>query len=818
MKFFLLFSLLTFSLVAQQDINLRLWYDRPAANWNEALPIGNGKLAAMVFGEPAKEQLQLNEESVWAGGPNNNIKPDANSIIRQARKLIFEGRYVEAQELVNKEMTPYGNSGMPYQPIGNLYLKFPGHEQYSNFYRELDIQQATTTTSYKVGGVEYRRVIFASLPNKVIVVRLEASQPEKISCTLSMDSPQQTQTTLKDGVLILSGIAGDHEGQKGSVKFQAWVDVKTEGGSARASRSTIEIVNATAATIYISIGTNFKNYNDLSGDPSSSAQKLLTNAMQQDYNEALTEHIRLYRNYFDRVSLRLSQTDSVKNTTKQRIQDFKKGNDPQLLSLYFQYGRYLLISSSFPGSQPANLQGKWNPKMQPPWDSKYTININTEMNYWPAEVTNLPEMHQPLFDLLSDLSITGKQSAGVMYHARGWMAHHNTDIWRITGQVDPAFYGLWPMGGAWLSRHLWEHYLFTGDRKFLKWAYPILKGVALYFIDALQEEPTHHWLVVSPSISPENSYIKEKKVSVTAGCTMDNQIVFELFSNTIRAAEILGIDARFADTLTIKRKQLPPMHIGKYGQLQEWLSDWDDPNDKHRHISHLFGLYPGNQISPWRTPELVHAARTTLEQRGDLSTGWSMGWKVNFWARMLDGDRAYKLIRDQLSLVEEDNSKGAGGTYANMFDAHPPFQIDGNFGCTAGIAEMLLQSHDAAIQILPALPEAWPEGNVKGLVARGGFVVDVEWAKGKVQMLTVKSRLGGYCRLRTYTPLFTTNNQELPIARGENTNPYFSIDDVPDVVMSPSASLLNLPQKRSYIYDVTTQEGKVYTFKSLEND
>jgi alpha-L-fucosidase 2 len=432
-----------------------------------------------------------------------------------------------------------------------------------------------------------------------------------------------------------------------------------------------------------------------------------------------------------------------------------------------------LISSSFPGSQAATLQGKWNPQMKPPWDSKYTININTEMNYWPAEVTNLSAMHRPLFELVRDLSVTGKESAAIMYHARGWMAHHNTDLWRITGQVDAAFYGLWPMGGAWLSRHLWEHYLFTGNVDFLEDAYPILRGASEFFIDALQEEPTHGWRVVSPSISPENAYLKDKKVSVTAGCTMDNQIVFDLFSNTIRASEILRLDSAFADTLRAARKRLPPMQIGRYGQLQEWLNDWDDPGDKHRHISHLFGLYPGYQISPYRTPEIASAAKTTLLQRGDVSTGWSMGWKVNFWARMLDGDHAYRLIRDQLTLVDPDSVRGAGGTYPNLLDAHPPFQIDGNFGCTAGIAELLLQSHDGEVALLPALPDAWPEGHVRGLRARGGFELEMTWKNGRISEVAILSTLGGNCRLRVGAPLRYDDGRALKHAAGPNPNPFF---------------------------------------------
>ncbi len=792
---------------AQESNPLRLWYDQPARSWNEALPIGNGRLAAMVFGVPEKELIQLNEGTVWAGSPNNNIKHDAYPLIQQARKLLFDGKYEEAQEFVNARLTPEGNSGMPYQPVGDLLVAFPGHAAWSQYSRELDISNATATTRYVVGEVTFTRTCFASFCDGVIILRLEASKPGQITCSLGMNSPQVSSTVVEGDTIVLSGKAGDHENMKGAIRFQARVGVATEGGVKRAAGTGLEIAGADAATIYISIGTNFVRYDDISGDARTAATARLNGAMRRSYSQALADHSLLYRKYFDRVSLTLGDGNPSAATTRQRLIDFKNSNDPQFVALYFQFGRYLLISSSFPGSQAANLQGKWNAQMKPPWDSKYTININTEMNYWPAEVTNLSAMQRPLFDLIRDLSVTGRESAAIMYHARGWMAHHNTDLWRITGEVDAPFYGLWPMGGAWLSRHLWEHYLFTGNVDFLEDAYPILRGASEYFIDALQEEPTHRWLVVSPSISPENAYLKDKNVSLTAGCTMDNQIVFDLFSNTIRASEILKLDSAFADTLRSARKRLPPMQIGRYGQLQEWLNDWDDPGDKHRHISHLFGLYPGYQISPYRTPEIASAAKTTLLQRGDVSTGWSMGWKVNFWARMLDGNHAYRLIRDQLTLVDPDSFRGAGGTYPNLLDAHPPFQIDGNFGCTAGIAELLLQSHDGEGALLPALPDAWPEGHVKGLRARGGFEVEMTWEKGRISEVAILSTLGGNCRLRVGTPLRYDDRRALQQATGPNPNPFFALPVVPLPIISPESKQIPVDVGRTYICEIPTRRG-----------
>jgi alpha-L-fucosidase 2 len=799
------------ALFAQND--LKLWYDKPASNWNEALPIGNGRLAAMVFGNPSKEVIQLNEETVWSGEPGNNVVEGLYPAISDMRELLLHGKYKEAQELglkkIPRNAAKDNNYGMKYQPVGNLYLRFPGHEMVDAYYRDLDIENAITSVSYRVKGVSFKREMLASFNDDVIVVRLTADKANKINFDAAMNSPHQAWEVRRSGDMIsLKGVSGSSGNKTGRVKFNALVQVTTEGGKSTYANDTLKVTGANAATLFISMGTNFVNYKDLSADAEARALSAMKKAGSKNYKQIRADHIQKYRNLFDRMSFHLANAGKVNKPTDQRIKEFVAGNDLSLVSMYFQFGRYLLISSSMPGSQPANLQGKWNDKINPPWDSKYTININTEMNYWPAEVANLSELHQPLFSMIKDLAETGKESAQKMYRARGWMAHHNTDLWRITGPVDGAFYGMWPMGGAWLSQHLWQHFLYTGDRVFLKTYYPVLKGAALFYKDVLQEEPGHKWLVVAPSMSPENTF--QPDVSMTAGTTMDNQLVFDVLSNAIRAAKFLKADEKFADSLEGIRSRIPPMQIGQHGQLQEWLQDLDKPDDKHRHISHLYGLYPSNQISPFANPELFTAARTSLMFRGDKSTGWSMGWKVNWWARLLDGNRAYKLIKDQLSPAPVAASGQDGGTYPNLFDAHPPFQIDGNFGCTAGIAEMLMQSHDGALHLLPALPDDWKGGTIRGLVARGGFVVDIEWKDSRITKLVIKSTIGGNCRLRVRDALKLSTGASLQAASGDNPNPLYQTATIKQPLVSEKAALTPLPINKAILYDFDTEAGKSY--------
>jgi alpha-L-fucosidase 2 len=808
----------------EEKNNWKLWYDAPAEKWVEALPLGNGRLGVMVFGNPAREKLQLNEETVWAGQPNSNANPDAREAIPEIRKLMFEGRYLEAQELATKKVISKTNHGMSYQPVGNLNLSFEKHENTCEYYRELDISTAIATTRYTTAdGVEYTRETFASFPDQVIVVRLTASKKGKISFTAGFDSPQKSETSLSDSDLILKGISGDQEGLEGRVKFTARMKIIATAGDVTAGKAadqTLTVSGADAVTILLSIATNFVNYNDLSADPDQRAGDCMQHAAQKNYDRMKAEHIAHYQQYFNRVRINLGTTDSIRKPTDMRILEFAAANDPHLAALYFQFGRYLLISSSQPGNQPANLQGVWNDLMTPPWDSKYTTNINAQMNYWPAEVTNLPELHRPFIDMVKEIAVSGAETARQMYGTRGWVLHHNTDLWRTTGPVDYAEPGMWPTGGAWVCEHLWERYLYSGDKEYLAEVYPVMKGAARFFLDFLIEEPEHHRLVIAPSNSPENAFTytykgKPYRATNTYGITMDNQLLFELFNNLISASETLDTDRDFADTLRQTLTRLPPMQIGQYSQLQEWLQDWDNPKDKHRHISHLYGVYPGNQISPVRTPELFDAARTSLNYRGDASTGWSMGWKVCLWARFLDGNRAYKLITDQLKLTQHAATEyKGGGTYANLFDAHPPFQIDGNFGCTAGMAEMFVQSHDGAVYVLPAVPDRWPKGQISGLRTRGGFVVGMEWDGGKIKTLKVKSLLGGNLRIRTATPLeLPDGGGNLEPSSGRNPNPLFKTYEIPAPLISEKAKLNPPGVPATLEYDVPTEQGKEYVFK-----
>jgi alpha-L-fucosidase 2 len=800
---------------SQDSSGLKLWYKNSAGTtWENALPVGNGRLGAMVFGNVEKETIQLNEHTVWSGSPNRNDNPAALSALPQIRQLIFDGKQKEAEQLASKVIISKRSHGQMFQPVGSLHLLFEGHDNYNNYYRELDLDSAVARTSYSVGDVMYTREVFTPYLEHVVAVRLTANKPGKISFTskFSTVQPHAVVHTEKNE-LIISGRTPDHEGVQGKLKFRGIAKIKAEGGTLSSTDSSLVVTGANAATIYISIGTNFNSYKDITGDENERSASYMERVFQNSYIDILNAHVAAYRKYFTRVKLNLGESDAMKLPTDERLKNFRTANDPQLVALYFQFGRYLLISSSQPGGQPANLQGIWNHRLNPPWDSKYTININAEMNYWPAEKTNLAELHEPFLQMVKELSDTGRETAKVMYGARGWMAHHNTDIWRATGAVDDAFWGAWVGGGGWTSQHLWEHYLYNGDKTYLESIYEALKGAATFYVDFLVQHPRHKFMVLNPDMSPENAPAAHQGSSLDAGTTMSNQIVFDAFSTAIRAAEILKRDQLFVDTLKQLRDRLPPMHVGQHGQLQEWLDDVDDPKDNHRHISHLYGLYPSSQISPYRTPELYSAAKTTLLHRGDISTGWSMGWKVNWWARMLDGNHAYKLIQDQLTPV--GTNPGGGGTYNNLFDAHPPFQIDGNFGCTSGIAEMLMQSSDGAIHLLPSLPDAWPDGKVEGLRARGGFeIVDMKWKNGLLVKIVIKSTLGGMIHLRVPNALKRSDGKPLKLASGMNKNPFYQMDKVSTPVISKEARITPPALKKTVLYEISTDSGGIITLEA----
>ena len=743
----------------EQSEKLVLWYEQPALQWTEALPVGNGRLGAMVFGGRRQqehksfsvdERIQFNEDTFWTGQPYSPNRSGAWQHLDKARELVFQEKVVEAHQLIARELMAKPLHQMAYQPVGDLRIEFPEtySGQASEYRRQLDLDTAVSSVTYSMGAAQFRREVFSTIDDQVIVVHITADRPSKIRFVASLESPHRKAAVSSnaDGQIAFTVQAPGKHGIKGGLRCCSLLKVIAQGGSLSSEGNAIEVSGADSATLFLAADTNHVSFKDISGQPEEAVARQIEKVSKKTYHEILRDHIKTYQSQFHRVQIELGNTDTGQSPTDQRIANFNNAADPDLAELYFQFARYLLISSSQPGCQPANLQGLWNDNLNPPWQSKYTCNINLEMNYWPAEPLGLSECHEPLFTLIEELSESGEDTAREYYRAPGWVCHHNTDLWRAAAPIDGPTWGMWSTGGAWLCQHLWYRYEYTQDSEFLQNSFPIMKGAAEFFVHSLVEDPRTGYLVTCPSISPEMRRFRDDRVkegiSVCAGPTMDNQLLRDLFTHCVRAGEILDIDSDFREELKLILNRLPPMRIGEAGQLQEWQDDFDmkAPELTHRHVSHLYGLYPSDQITEWHTPKLFQAAKKTLEIRGDSGTGWSKAWKINLWARLNEGDRAARLLESLIST----------GTYPNMFDAHPPFQIDGNFGGANGIAEMLVQSflqykndhQTALIHILPALPSAWPDGRITGVRTRGGMEVDLSWRQGHLHQITLHSSTG----------------------------------------------------------------------------
>jgi alpha-L-fucosidase 2 len=838
---------------------LKLWYDKPATIWEEALPLGNGKTGAMVFGGVNTDHIQLNDKTLWSGFPDPGNNPKGPANLPRLRKAVIDGQYGEAAEIWKKNFQ--GPYSARYLTMADLYLHFHYKDSTTSSYqRQLNIKDAVHTITYSLNGVSYNRETIISYPDKVIAVRLTANKKNSISFSTGMTSKlRYSVAAFQSNYLVLKGKAPKHVAHRSTepqqivyddqpkgegMNFEVHVQIKAEGGTVKADGKELRVSNANAVTIYLTEATSFNGFLKSPGlegrDPSLEAKSNMKNAFARSWAVIKAAHISDYKKLFDRVSFQLAvhpEKAGLPTNVRMAMQS-GKGNDQEIQVLYYQYGRYLMIASSRPGSLPSNLQGIWNDLVQPPWGSNYTTNINVQMNYWPAENANLSELHQPLFNWMKNLAINGAKTARVNYGINeGWVLHHNSDIWAKTSPTggydwDPRGaprWSAWPMGAAWLSTHLFEHYLYTGDKNFLREeAYPLMKGAAQFMLHWLVED-RNGYLVTNPSTSPENVFTLDGKAyEVSMATTMDMSIIRELFTICLEAGRQLKTDGAFELKLETAKSKLYPYHIGRHGQLQEWFLDWDDPKDSHRHLSHLYGLYPGNQITIKNSPELAAAAKRSMIHRGDVSTGWSMAWKMNWWARLRDGDHAFNILKAGLILIdpagntktsiqpEKDSGQltaqqsGGGGTYPNLFDAHPPFQIDGNFGATAGITEMLMQSHEGEINLLPALPKEWSDGHIKGIKARGNFKIDISWKEGRLTQASIHSFLGGNCRIRTSVPVKVVEARSNP-ASGKNPNQLLPEVRAPKYIMKTNANLEKISDEMGYVIDFTTEKGKTYT-------